>query len=184
MIEPPAASFIPELLTARLRLRGWRESDRVPFAAQNADAETMRFIGGPLTRAASDAYFDRAIQNWAEDGCGKWVLEETETGGFVGALGLQRPRFEADFTPAVEIAWRLTRAHWGRGFATEAARAAVDWGFETMNLPEIIAMTVPDNWPSRRVMERLGMRLAGRFDHPLLAREDPLRPHVLYRLAR
>lgn len=179
---PPYA--VPELRTTRLRLRGWRESDREPFAAQNADAETMRFLGGVLTRGESDAYFDRAIGNWAEDGCGKWILEEATTGAFVGALGLQRPRFEADFTPAVEIAWRLARAHWGRGYATEAARAAVAWGFETLNLSEIIAMTVPDNWPSRRVMERLGMRLAGAFDHPLLAPENPLRPHVLYRLAR
>lgn len=125
------APGIPELLTPRLKLRGWREEDRAPFAAQNADAETMRYLGGPMTREASDAYLDRTLRGWAEDGCGKWAVELAETGQFVGALGLQRYRFEAPFTnpSGIEFAWRLTRAFWGRGFATEAARAALDFGF-------------------------------------------------------
>ena len=180
------APGIPELLTPRLKLRGWREEDRAPFAAQNADAETMRYLGGPMTREASDAYLDRTLRGWAEDGCGKWAVELAETGQFVGALGLQRYRFEAPFTnpSGIDFAWRLTRAFWGRGFATEAARAALDFGFAQMDLAGLVAFTVPENRASRAVMERLGMQFAGEFDHPLLAAESPLRRHVLYRLAR
>lgn len=180
------APGIPDLLTPRLRLRGWREADRAPFAAQNADAETMRYLGGPMTRAASDAYLDGTLRHWAEDGCGKWAVELVETGQFLGALGLQRMRFEPPFAAAagIEIAWRMTRAFWGHGYATEAARAAVAFGFEARALTEILAFTVPDNRASRAVMERLGMACDGEFDHPLLPKDSPLRRHVLYRLGR
>lgn len=174
----------PELRTQRLRLRFWRDSDREVFAAQNADAETMRYLGGPMTRAESDAYIERTKAQWAEDGYGKWAVELADTGEFVGALGLQRVRFDADFTPAVEIAWRMTRRFWGRGFATEAARAAASFGFETLALAEIVALTVPDNRASRAVMEKLGMQFSGEFDHPLLPQPHPLCRHVLYRLCR
>jgi RimJ/RimL family protein N-acetyltransferase len=173
----------PELRTQRLHLRFWRDSDHDAFAAQNADAETMRYLGGPMTRAASDAYILRTQAHWAEDGFGKWAVELAETGEFVGALGLQRVRFDAAFTPAVEIAWRMTRRFWGRGYASEAARAAVYFGFATLKLDEIVAQTVPDNRASRTVMERLGMAYAGSFDHPLLPPDSPLRLHVLYRLS-
>lgn len=180
------APTIPELRTPRLMLRAWREDDRAPFAAQNADAETMRYLGGPMTWAVSDAYLDRTVAHWAEDGCGKWAVEETETGAFVGALGLQRMRFVLPLphVAGIEIAWRMTRRFWGRGYATEAARAAVAFGFGQMALPEILALTVPDNRASRAVMERLGMGFAGEFDHPLLPETSPLRRHVLYRLER
>lgn len=174
----------PELRTERLHLRFWRDSDHDAFAAQNADPETMRYLGGPMTRAESDAYIQRTKAHWAEDGHGKWVVELAETGEFVGALGLQRARFEAHFTPAVEIAWRMTRRFWGRGYATEGARAAVAFGFETLKLNEIVALTVPQNLASRAVMDRLGMRLSGEFDHPLLPKPHPLCRHVLYRLPR
>jgi RimJ/RimL family protein N-acetyltransferase len=174
----------PECRTARLLLRQWRESDRVPFAALNADEETMRFLGGPVTRAVSDGYVNRTCAQWESDGFGKWAVELVETGAFIGTLGLQRVRFDAAFTPAVEIAWRMTRAFWGRGLATEAARAAVDYGFQELGLSEIIAMTVPANRASRAVMERLGMGYVGEFDHPLLPPENPLQRHVLYRLIK
>jgi RimJ/RimL family protein N-acetyltransferase len=182
----PLLPVIPEIVTARLRLRGWRDSDRALFAAQNADAETMRYLGGPMTRAASDAYIARTLSHWSEDGCGKWAVEEIETGAFVGALGFQRMRFVLPLPHAagIEIAWRMTRGFWGRGYATEAARAAVAFGFNQMALPEILALTVPDNRASRAVMERLGMTFAGEFDHPLLPEDSPLRRHVLYRLTR
>lgn len=181
MTETPPGPW-PELTTARLRLRMWEAQDASPFAMQNADEETMRYLGGPMTRAQSDAYIQRTIGHWAEDGYGKWAVELIETGAFIGALGLQRVRFAADFTPAVEIAWRFTRAFWGRGYATEAAKAAVAFGFDTLHLPEIVALTVPENAGSRAVMERLGMTLAGEFDHPLLPPPHPLSRHVLYRL--
>ena len=181
MTESTPGPF-PELRTLRLRLRDWRDSDRDAFAAQNADEETMRYLGGPMTRAESDAYIERTKGHWAEDGYGKWAVELAETGEFAGALGLQRVRFDAAFTPAVEIAWRMTRRFWGRGYATEAARAAVAFGFDTLELDEIVALTVPDNRASRMVMEKLGMAYAGEFDHPLLPQPHPLCRHVLYRL--
>lgn len=185
-MSTPLFAGIPELATARLRLRGWEVRDRLPFAAQNGDAETMRYLGGPMTQAESDAYLDRTLTHWAEDGYGKWAVEERATGAFVGALGLQRMRFAPPFPcPAqIEVAWRLTRAFWGRGYATEAGRAALAFGFTTLGLGEIVAITVPENRGSRAVMERLGMTFDGAFDHPLLAEGHPLRRHVLYRLDR
>ncbi|MCB8881829.1 GNAT family N-acetyltransferase [Acidisoma cellulosilytica] len=183
MIETAPGPW-PELRTSRLRLRFWEARDAAPFAAQNADEETMRFLGGPMTRAQSDAYIIGTREQWSRDGFGKWVVELAETGEFVGALGLQRMRFDADFTPAVEIAWRMTRSFWGLGYATEAARAAVAFGFETLKLDEILALTVPQNLASRAVMERLGMRLSREFDHPLLPHPHPLCRHVLYRLGQ
>ncbi|GAB0118639.1 GNAT family N-acetyltransferase [Acidisoma sp. 7E03] len=185
-MRSPLPPDIPEIITQRLRLRRWEARDRAPFAAQNADAETMRHLGGPMTRSASDAYLDRTLAQWREDGCGKWAVEERATGAFVGALGLQRIRFVPPFPAAdgIEIAWRLTRAFWGRGYATEAAEAAAAFGFGRLGLQEIVAFTVPANAASRAVMERLGMVHDGTFDHPLLAEGHPLRPHVLYRLKR
>lgn len=182
-MDTPLLPGIPELATARLRLRGWQARDRAPFAAQNADAETMRHLGGPMTRAASDAYLDRTLAQWAKDGCGKWAVEEAATGAFIGALGLQRMGFTPPFPSAerIEIAWRLARTHWGQGYATEAAKAALAFGFDCLGLREILAFTVPANRASRAVMERLGMAYDGTFEHPLLAADSPLRLHVLYR---
>jgi RimJ/RimL family protein N-acetyltransferase len=174
----------PELRTARLRLRFWETRDAAPFAAQNADEETMRFLGGPMTRDESDTYIRLTRARWAEDGFGKWVVELAETGEFAGALGLQRVHFDATFTPAVEIAWRMTRRFWGRGYATEAARAAIPFGFETLGLCEIVSQTAVGNRASRAVMERLGMQWSGEFDHPLLPAPHPLCRHVLSRLTK
>lgn len=177
---------VTTVTTARLLLRGWRESDRDPFAAMNADPEVARYLPTPLDRASSDALVDRMVAHWVEHGFGLWAVERHDDGAFLGFTGLYRPAFEAHFTPAVEVGWRLAREAWGQGFATEAARAALEFGFETIGLAEIVSFTVPDNERSRRVMERLGMTRdpAEDFDHPRLAPGHPLRRHVLYRLAR
>ncbi len=176
----------PTLVTERLVLRAWRASDRAPFAAMGADARVMRFLGPLLSREASDALVDRFIAHFAERGFGPWAVEAPGVAGFIGFVGLGVPRFEAPFTPCVEVAWRLDAAHWGRGYATEAARAALRFGFETLALGEIVSFTTRENRGSRAVMERLGMTRDARddFDHPALGAGDPLRPHVLYRLAR
>jgi ribosomal-protein-alanine N-acetyltransferase len=115
-----------------------------------------------------------------------WALERVEDGAFLGFTGLSRPSFEAHFTPAVEVGWRLARHAWGHGFATEAARAALRFGFETVGLEEIVSFTVPANVRSRAVMERIGMHHdpSDDFDHPKLPAGHPLRAHVLYRLRR
>ncbi len=175
-----------ELRTQRLLLRPWRDDDREPFAELNADPEVMRYFQAPLTRAQSDALAERAGSTIAERGWGLWAVEAVDVAPFIGFIGLAEPRFEAHFTPAVEIGWRLARAHWGRGYATEGAHATAAFAFDELGLDEIVSFTTVTNEPSRRVMERLGMTHdeADDFEHPNLAPGDPLRTHVLYRLRR
>jgi len=169
--------------TSRLVLRPWRDSDLAPFAALNADPIVTRFLRGALTRDDSDAYVRRNQRHMAEHGFGTWAVEAPGVAPFIGAVGLSHLRLETSFTPAVEVAWRLDRRFWGRGYATEAAQAAVADGFTRVGLREIVAITALVNMASQRVMQRLGMTRAIEFDHPLLGAESPLRRHVLYRLA-
>ncbi|HEY6432592.1 MAG TPA: GNAT family N-acetyltransferase [Acetobacteraceae bacterium] len=170
--------------TPRLILRPWRSSDLPLFAEQNADPVTMRFLSGVLTREASDAYAARATQHLADHGFCKWAVEAPGIAPFIGAVGLTHVGYEASFTPAVEAAWRLNRRYWGNGYATEAARAAIDDGFDRVRLTEIVAVTALGNTASARVMERLGMTRSIEFDHPNQPDSSPLRRHILYRLQR
>jgi RimJ/RimL family protein N-acetyltransferase len=176
----------PELRTERLWLRRWRDADREPFATLNADPVTMEHFLAPLTRQESDAFVDWVDAHFREHGFGLWVVEVLPTGDFAGLVGLMKPAFEAHFTPAVEVGWRLARQHWGRGYATEAAKAALEFGFDKVGLEEIVSFTVPANLRSRRVMDRLGMSRdpADDFDHPRMPEGHRLRRHVLYRLSR
>jgi RimJ/RimL family protein N-acetyltransferase len=174
------------LRTERLLLREWREADLAPFAAMNADPAVMALLPGTLSREQSDRLAARIRAQFAQRGFGLWALELPGVAAFAGFVGLSVPGFQAHFTPAVEIGWRLARQHQGRGYASEAARAALAHGFEQVGLDEIVSFTVPANTASRRVMERIGMLRdpAGDFDHPGLPEGSPLRRHVLYRLAR
>jgi RimJ/RimL family protein N-acetyltransferase len=177
---------VPELRTERLRLRRWRPSDRDGFAALNADPVVMEHFLSTQDRAHSDAFADRIDAHFAGHGWGLWAVELVDTGEFAGFTGLWIPGFEAHFTPAVEIGWRLARAHWGRGVATEAARAAVADGFERLGLDGIVSFTSTGNARSRRVMEKAGLRHdpGGDFDHPSMPVGHRLRRHVLYRIDR
>jgi ribosomal-protein-alanine N-acetyltransferase len=172
------------LRTARLVLRPWRDDDREPFAALNADPRVMEHFPAPASRAESDALAARIREHWAARGFGRWAVEIPGVTPFAGFVGLAAPRFEAHFMPCVEIGWRLAHAHWGQGYATEAARAALDFG--DFGGDAVVSFTVPGNLRSRRVMERLGLRHdpADDFDHPLLPAGHPMRRHVLYRLPR
>ena len=173
-----------ELATERLLLRAWRPEDRTPFAALNADPEVMRHFPALLTRRQSDAVADRIEENFEREGWGLWAMQERATGAFLGFTGLARPAFDAPFMPAVEIGWRLARAAWGKGYASEAARASATFAFDVAGLEEIVSMAVAANTRSIAVMERIGMHRdpAEDFDHPLVV-EPHLRRHVLYRLA-
>lgn len=173
------------LVSARTILRPWEESDLEPFAALNADPEVMEHFPALLSRAESDAAAERIRATFAE-GLGLWALELPGEASFAGFCGLFRPTYEAPFLPTVEIGWRLARADWGRGLATEAARAALAHAFGTLGLPEVVALTVPANLRSRRVMERLRMQRSPDedFDHPRIPAGHPQRRHVLYRLRR
>lgn len=176
----------PSLATERLLLRPWRKTDRDPFAALNADPRVMAFFPGILERASSDALAERIEGHFAERGFGLWAVEVLGGEPFVGFVGLSVPRFESHFTPCVEIGWRLAVAAWGKGYASEAARAALAHGFGPLGLEEIVSFTVAANRRSRAVMERLGMtrRAEEDFDHPSLPAGHALRRHVLYRLTR
>jgi RimJ/RimL family protein N-acetyltransferase len=171
------------LRTERLVLRGWREDDLGAFAELNADPLVMEHFPGLMSRQRSDAFVhDRIEPHFAERGFGLWAVEVPGVAPFIGFVGLQAPSFESFFTPCVEIGWRLAAAHWGHGYATEAARKAVAFGFGRAGLEEIVSFTVPANVRSIAVMERLGMRFDGEFDHPRVT--GPLKRHVLYRLGR
>lgn len=175
-----------DLRTERLLLRQWRDEDLGPFAELNGDPETMRFFPAPPLREESDELAARERRQIEEEGWGLWAVEVVGGAGFIGFVGLARPSFEAHFTPAVEVGWRLARDHWGHGYATEAGRAALAHGFEDLGLEEIVSFTSPLNEPSWRVMQRLGMShdSADDFEHPRVPVGHPLRLHVLYRLSR
>jgi RimJ/RimL family protein N-acetyltransferase len=173
-----------ELRTERLYLRAWKPSDRAPFAAMNADPRVMEHFFAPLTAEGTDELLARIEQQFEADGFGLWAVEIPGVTPFAGFIGLYRPNFEAHFTPCVEIGWRLAADVWNRGYATEGAREAMRFGFETVGLEEIVSITVPGNRRSRRVMEKLGMTCTPKddFDHPRVPEGSPLRRHVLYRL--
>ncbi len=173
----------PVLQTERLILRPWRESDLEPFAALNADPVVMAHFLKPLDRAESDAFVSRIEAHFAREGFGFWAIEAPGVAELVGLAGLARPPFQTHFTPCVEIGWRLARAFWDRGYATEAAREALRYGFTELGLEEIVSFTVPGNVRSRAVMERLGMTRdpADDFDHPSIPEGHPFKRHVLYR---
>jgi ribosomal-protein-alanine N-acetyltransferase len=175
---------MPELRTERLLLRRWREADRAPFAALNADPEVMAHFPEPLARAASDQMVDRIEAVFDRDGFGLWAVEVVATGRFIGFTGMNEVGFTAHFTPAVEVGWRLARAAWGHGYATEAARAALRFGFDTVGLAGVVSFTSTTNTRSQAVMRRLGMTHdpADDFDHPRIPERHRLRRHVLYRL--
>lgn len=174
---------VPRLAGERVLLRAWRASDLGPFAALNADLRVMEHYPAPLTRAESDAFVrDRVRREFETHGFGPWALEVPGVTPFAGYVGLLTPAFEADFTPCVEIGWRLAQSCWGRGYATEAARLALAYGFEEAALEEIVSFTVPANRRSIAVMERIGMSFAREFEHPRFPAGHRLRTHVLYRL--
>lgn len=152
----------------------------------NADPRVTEFLPTPLSREASDAFVARVEAHFETHGFGLWAVEIPGVTPFAGYVGLAKPPFRAPLTPCVEIGWRLSPDTWGKGYATEGARAVLAHGFGTLGLEEILSWTVPANMRSRRVMEKLGMTHDPRddFDHPLLPEGHPLRRHVLYRIKR
>jgi RimJ/RimL family protein N-acetyltransferase len=172
-----------EIQTERLLLRQWREEDREPFAAMNADPEVMRFMMKLMTREESDAFVDRIEQYFVVRGYGLWAVERKDNGQFIGYVGLWDAPAEVHFAPALEIGYRLAREQWGQGFATEAAKAVRDAALGPLGLENVLSFTAAINLPSRAVMERIGLRrdVDGDFDHPRVPEGNSLRSHVLYR---
>jgi RimJ/RimL family protein N-acetyltransferase len=174
-----------EFKSKRLCLRQWRPEDRDPFAELNADPKVMEHFPALLDRKASDALADRCQSLIAERGWGLWAVEERNTGRFMGFVGLHIPGSAFPFSPCVEIGWRLAFSYWGKGFATEAAKASLGVGFGLLGLSEIVSFTAVGNTRSRAVMENLGMRETSEtFEHPHIPPGSLLRQHCLYRLSR
>jgi RimJ/RimL family protein N-acetyltransferase len=177
---------ILELASARLLLRQWRDEDLPEFAVMCADPQVMRYFPAPLSRLESASLIGRVREHFAEHGFGFWALERKDTGQFIGFTGLGVVGFDAPFTPAIEIGWRLAREHWGLGYASEAAWTALRCGFDRLVLDEVVSFTTVGNLPSQKVMQAIGMQYdpADDFDHPRLALDHPLHHHVLYRISR
>jgi RimJ/RimL family protein N-acetyltransferase len=171
-----------EFETERLRLRQWKPADHAPFAALNADPKVMEFFPSPLTRIESDAMANRCQLLIEERVWGFWATESKVTQEFIGFVGLHIPSAELPFSPCVEVGWRLAVNHWGKGFASEAAKGALHVGFQLLGLREIVSFTTLRNLRSRAVMERLGMRESCTFEHPKVSQGSGLRTHCLYRL--
>lgn len=175
---------VPNITTERLVLREWLAVDREPFARINADERVMEHFPSTLDAADSDALVDRFESSWRE-GLAPWAVAERATGSFVGFVGFMAPTWSAHFTPCIEIGWRFAASHWGRGLATEGARAALDWARAALRPPrnEIVSFTTVGNRRSRRVMEKLGFHHdpSDDFDHPNLPDWEHKR-HVLYRI--
>ena len=179
-----AVPLLIEIRTSRLRLRQWRDADREPYAALNADPEVMRYFPSTQDREASDRSIDAWTSELKQRGWSNWAVELIESGAFVGFIGLSVPKRALPFMPCVELGYRLARPFWGQGLATEGARAALEVGFARLGLDEIVAFTALANLPSQAVMRRVGMANAHQdFDHPALPEGSPLRRHCLYKLS-
>ncbi len=175
------------LRTKRLILRPWREEDLEPFAQLNADPRVMEYFPATLSKAESDQLAQRIKNKMDEKGWGMWAISVPGIAEFIGFIGLNsedQVSFPAPFTPAVEVGWRIAFEYWGKGYATEGAKAALAYGFKTLHLGEIVSFTAVQNMRSRRIMEKIGMHHDPKddFDHPKLPKEHKLNRHVLYRL--
>jgi RimJ/RimL family protein N-acetyltransferase len=173
------------LETERLFLRQWHESDREPWAALCADPEVMEYLSSPRDRQTSDSAIDRWTERIEKHGWSFLALETKATGSFIGMAGLQVPAEPHPYLPCTEIGWRLARSYWGQGYASEAAKRILQFAFEDLKLPEVIATTAKNNRRSSAVMERIGMSgPEATFLHPGVPVESPLREHILYRISR
>lgn len=172
--------------TERLILRGWRDGDVAPFHAMGNDAEVMRYLGPPMSRADAQAAKERMNATLAQRGYCFWAIERKADGEFLGFCGVKPGPSDTPIADDMEIGWRLRRDAWGQGYAREAAEAALAWAWANTDVPAIAAITVTANANSWGLMERLGMTRdpAGDFDHPAVPEGDPLKRHMTYRIAR
>ena len=170
-----------EAETERLRLRRWKRDDLHRFAAMNRDAQVMKYFPALLTDSETEAFYDRIQEEFERSGWGLYAVELKQSGEFIGYVGLHEIGFEADFTPGIEIGWRLAAEHHNHGYATEAAIAVLDLA-KSYGIGRLYSFTAVVNKPSERVMQKIGMVMVGEFDHPKLTAESPLRRHVLYRI--
>lgn len=180
MITSPIAT----LTTSRLILRQWQDTDYPRFAALVADPIVMRYFPKCLNTAESQQFIDWCRDLIAAQGWGFWAVELKQNSEFIGFVGLHAQPTQFSFSPCVEIGWRIAKAYWQQGYATEAAQACLKFAFEQLDLSHVVAFTAKENMPSEKVMQRLGMQYIQNFDHPKLTAESPLLEHKLYRIER
>jgi len=174
-----------QLRTSRLLLRQWQDNDLPGFARLNADPQVMKFYPSTLDAHQSNQVAAKLKALISDRGWGLWAVETLNTNEFIGFVGLHKPIHKLPCTPCIEIGWRLSKEHWGNGYATEAATASINFGFEELDLSEIFSFTSVTNTKSRNVMERLNMiNQNSNFEHPILPEASTLREHVLYKLSR
>ncbi len=173
-----------EITTQRLGLRRWKEADLGPFAEMNGDKAVMEFFPALLSESESMEMLNRIKTHFETNGFGLYAVDSLATGKFMGFTGFSIPRFESDFTPCIEIGWRYKKDAWGQGFATEAAIACLQHGFEVLHFEKVVSFTAVDNTKSEKVMKRTGMTKVGYFDHPGIELNHRLYRHVLYEIKR
>ncbi len=168
--------------SSRLGFRMWQESDRVLFAKMNVSTEVMRYFPKTLDSKETDDFLSRIQEHFKKNGYGLRAVELKDTKEFIGFIGFLNATFEADFTPCVEIGWRLDNKYWNKGYATEGAKACLEYGFSKLNLSSIYSFTAEINEPSQNVMKKIGLKKIGKFDHPKVEVGSPLKRHVLYKI--
>lgn len=168
--------------TERLILRPWREDDILPFAEINRDTVVMEFLPKPLSFAETEQFYNRIVAEHDAFGYGLYAVQLKSTGRFIGYVGFHHFDFQAEFSPGIEIGWRLAREHWNNGYATEAAQACLAYARQNHLFPEVYSFTSVGNHPSERVMQKIGMKRQGFFSHPALPEGHKLKPHILYKL--
>lgn len=173
-----------EFESDRLGFRLWKDDDSRIFSRMNADSKVMQYFPSILNEKESDQFIERIMEHFKEHGYGLWAVELKETHEFIGFIGFYTAKFESDFTPCVEIGWRLDHRFWNKGYATEGARKCLDYGFNKLGLNEIFSFTSAINKPSINVMKKIGLIEQGVFQHPNISEESPLKPHVLYKINR
>lgn len=170
--------------SSRLGFRMWKESDREVFAKMNANKEVMRYFPKTLNSKETDDFLNRVQEHFNEYGYGLWAVEIKDTKEFIGFIGFLNATFEAEFTPCTEIGWRLNNKYWNNGYATEGAKACLEYGFNNLNLNSIYSFTAEINQPSENVMRKIGLKKIGEFMHPKVEDGSPLKPHVLYKIEK
>lgn len=168
--------------TSRLRFRDWENRDLEPFAQLNADDKVMTYFPKTLSPVESTTFYQAIVSEFQECGFGLYAVEEKESEAFIGFIGFHKATFEADFTPCIEIGWRLKQEAWGKGYATEGAEACLRYGFNQLGLTDVYSFTADINGPSKNVMNKIGMSFVGTFNHPKVERNSPLSKHVLFHI--
>jgi ribosomal-protein-alanine N-acetyltransferase len=168
----------------RLGFRNWKSSDKIQFAAMNSNPAVMKYFPKQLTATESDNFVERIKYHFVKHGYGLWAVELKLTREFIGFIGFQNATFEADFTPCVEIGWRLDEKYWNNGYATEGAMRCLEYGFNTLKLDNIYSFTAKINTPSKNVMKKIGMKKQREFNHPKVDQNSALLEHVLYKVSR